>query len=57
LCTDANQASSLPIIKPKINYTEAIKYFEETEKEMLNNNCEEIRTNLSEDLHIEVQQD
>ncbi|XP_039303813.1 uncharacterized protein LOC105202059 isoform X2 [Solenopsis invicta] len=56
LCIDdAEQASSsLAVIKPKISYAEANKYIEESEKEMLNNDCEEIRINLSEDLHVET---
>lgn len=55
---DADQASSLSVLKPKISYADAIKYFEESEKEVLNNDCEEIKTNLPEDLpedlHTEV---
>ncbi|TGZ49582.1 Uncharacterized protein DBV15_02036 [Temnothorax longispinosus] len=55
LCIDdADQASSLSVIKPQISYVEAIKYFEESEKEMLNNDCGEIRPNLPEDLHAET---
>jgi len=55
LCIDdADQASSLSVVKPKTSYAEAIKYFEESEKEILNKDCEEIRTNLPEDLHTEV---
>ncbi|XP_012539122.1 uncharacterized protein LOC105838245 [Monomorium pharaonis] len=50
LCTEA---SSLPAIKAKLSYAEATKYFEESERE-LSNYYEEIRTNLSEDLHTET---
>lgn len=53
---DTDQTSSLSTVKPKISYAEAIKYFEESEKEMLNNDCEKIKTNLPEDLHVEVRQ-
>lgn len=52
---DANQASSLSVVKPKISYAEAIKYFEKSEKEISNNDYKEIKTELPEDLHVEVQ--
>lgn len=52
---DTDQASSLSAVKPKISYAEAIKYFEESEKEILNNDRKEIMTNVPEDLHVEVQ--
>jgi len=52
---DADQTSSLSVAKPKISYAEANKYFEESEKHMLNNDCEEIKiTNLPEGLHTET---
>ncbi|XP_012059819.1 PREDICTED: uncharacterized protein LOC105623027 [Atta cephalotes] len=55
LCTnDIDQASSLSAIKPKIIYAEAIKYLEENERKILNNDREEIKINMSEDLHIET---
>jgi len=55
LCIDdANQASSLSVVKPKINYAEAIKYFEKSEKEISNNDYKEIKTDLPEDLHVEI---
>ncbi|XP_071558150.1 uncharacterized protein [Temnothorax nylanderi] len=55
LCIDdPDQASSLSVVKSQISYAEAIKYFEESEKEMLNNDCGELRTNLPEDLHAET---
>ena len=58
MCTnDIDQASSLSAIKPKIIYTEAIKYLEENERKILNNDREEIKINMFEDLHIEVKQD
>lgn len=50
LCVDADQTSSLSVVKPKISYAEAIKYFEKSERETLNNDCEEIRTNLPDGL-------
>lgn len=53
LCVDDDQ-TSLSAVKPKISYVEAIKYFEESEKEVLNNDCEKIKTNLPEDLHTET---
>lgn len=53
MCVDDDQ-TSLSAVKPKISYVEAIKYFEESEKEVLNNDCEKIKTNLPEDLHTEV---
>ncbi|XP_011864062.1 PREDICTED: uncharacterized protein LOC105559977 [Vollenhovia emeryi] len=55
LCIDdAHQAPFLPVVEPKMSYAEAIKYLEETEKKMLDNDCGEIRTNLPEDLHTET---
>ncbi|KYN30562.1 hypothetical protein ALC56_15258 [Trachymyrmex septentrionalis] len=54
LCTnDIDQASSLSTIKPKIIYAEAIKYLEESEREILNNDREEIKINVPEDLHTD----
>ncbi|XP_025074551.1 uncharacterized protein LOC105429164 [Pogonomyrmex barbatus] len=54
LCMDdTNQTSSFSVIKPKISYTEAAKYFER-EREMSNNDYEKIETNPSEDLDIET---
>ncbi|XP_011054614.1 PREDICTED: uncharacterized protein LOC105146202 isoform X2 [Acromyrmex echinatior] len=55
LCTnDIDQASPLSAIKPKITYAEAIKYLEESERKILNNDREEIKINASEDLHVET---
>ncbi|XP_012232080.1 uncharacterized protein [Linepithema humile] len=51
---DINQVSSLSVVKPKVSYLEAIKYFEENKKEILINDCEDTKTNLSEDLDIET---
>lgn len=53
---DADQASSHFVIKPKISYAEATTYFEESEEQMVNSDCGEIRTNLPEDLHVKVRQ-
>lgn len=41
-------------VKPKISYAESIKYFEENETDISNNDCEDIKTILAEDSHIEV---
>ncbi|XP_018372549.1 PREDICTED: uncharacterized protein LOC108767287 isoform X2 [Trachymyrmex cornetzi] len=55
LCTnDTDQASSLSAIKPKIIYAEAIKYFEKSEREILNNDREEIKINMPKDLCVEI---
>ncbi|KYN07534.1 PREDICTED: uncharacterized protein LOC108780814 [Cyphomyrmex costatus] len=55
LCiSETDQTSSLSAIKSKISYAEATKYFEEIEKQILNNDCEEVKTNMSQDLHIET---
>lgn len=56
MCIDDTDQTSLSAVKPKISYAEAIKYFEKSEKEVLNNDCEKIKTNLPEDLHVEVRQ-
>lgn len=52
---DADQASYLSVLKPKLNYIEAIKYFEETEKELFDNNYTNTESDISEGTDMEVQ--
>lgn len=50
---DVNQIPPLSV-KPKVSYTESIKYFEESETETLSSDCRDIKTNLAEDSYVET---
>ncbi|KAM0733181.1 hypothetical protein ACS0PU_012730 [Formica fusca] len=50
---DVDQIPSLSV-KPKVSYAESIKYFKESETEMLSNDCGDIKTNLDEDSCVET---
>ncbi|XP_050459880.1 uncharacterized protein LOC126855871 [Cataglyphis hispanica] len=50
---DVDQISSFSV-KPKVSYTESIKYFKESEAEILSNDCGDIKTNLDENSYVET---
>ncbi|KAL6448150.1 hypothetical protein ACFW04_000278 [Cataglyphis niger] len=50
---DVDQIPSFSV-KPKVSYIESIKYFKESEAEILSNDCGDIKTNLDEDSYVET---
>ncbi|XP_014478359.1 PREDICTED: uncharacterized protein LOC106746340 [Dinoponera quadriceps] len=49
-----DQTPCRSILKSKLNYAEASKYFEESEKELSDSNCADTKSNMSNDTYMEV---